>query len=106
MTYQQKDNSGAIFKNDRREKDTHPHMKGTIVVAGVEYWISAWTNTSEKGVRYQSLSVQPKQEMHDQGMRQVSDSAGTAGDGIIPARGQETYAQPAPVDDFEDDIPF
>ena len=73
--YQQKDNSGALFKNDKREKDTHPHMKGTITVAGVEYWISAWTNTSEKGVRYQALSVTPKEDAHNQGVAQARQAA-------------------------------
>lgn len=93
--YQQKDNSGALFKNDRREKDTHPHMKGTIMVAGVEYWISAWTNTSEKGVRYQSLSVQPKQEVHDQGMTQSRQATAPSP--------HEVYQ---PVEIADDDIPF
>ena len=53
--YQQKNNSGVLFKNDRRESDTHPHMKGNIVVDGKEYWLSAWTNTSKSGTRYQKL---------------------------------------------------
>lgn len=98
MAYQQKDNSGALFKNDKREKDTHPHMKGSIMVAGVEYWISAWTNTAESGVRYQSLSVQPKQQAHDQGVAQARQAA-------TPSQ-HEVYAQSAPDDFEEDSIPF
>ena len=58
---QQKDNSGALFHNDRREKDTHPHYKGNIMVDGVEYWLSAWVNTSKDGKKYMSLAVTPKQ---------------------------------------------
>lgn len=34
MSYQQKENSGAIFKNDRKEKETHPDYTGIINVAG------------------------------------------------------------------------
>ncbi len=94
MAYEQKDNSGVLFKNDKRETDKHPHMKGSIMVAGVEYWISAWTNTSEKGVRYQALSVQPKQQVHNQGVQEARQAA---------APSQHAQAE----DDFtNDDIPF
>lgn len=37
-----KDNEGAIWKNERREKDTHPHFTGSATIDGVEYWVSAW----------------------------------------------------------------
>ena len=32
--YEQKDNSGALFKNDKRETENHPHYKGSIRVDG------------------------------------------------------------------------
>ena len=59
MAYEQKDNSGTLFKNDRREKDSHPHAIGTALIDGVEYWISAWTKDGQKG-RFQSLSFKRK----------------------------------------------
>ena len=37
-----RDNEGAIWKNDRREADTHPHFRGQATIDGVEYWVSAW----------------------------------------------------------------
>lgn len=61
MAYEQKDNSGTLFKNDRREKDSHPHATGTALIGGVEYWVSAWTKDGAKG-RFQSLSFKPKVE--------------------------------------------
>lgn len=67
-----KDNSGALFRNDRKEKDTHPDYKGTITVNGVEFWISGWLNESQKGVKYMGLSVQEKQEAHNNGVKQAS----------------------------------
>ena len=62
MTFEQKDNEGALFKNDRREKDSHPHAKGTIRINGVDYWLSAWTNADKNGNKYQSLKATMKQQ--------------------------------------------
>ena len=54
-------NRGVLFKNDKRETENHPHAKGSINIEGKEYWLSAWTQTSKAGDRYQSLSAQPKE---------------------------------------------
>lgn len=59
--FQQKDNSGSLFKNDRREKDTHPHATGSALIDGVEYWVSAWTKEGAKG-KWQSLAFKKKEE--------------------------------------------
>lgn len=61
MPYEMKENSGTLFKNDKREKDSHPHAKGTALIDGVEYWVSAWTKEGAKG-RFQSLSFQKKEQ--------------------------------------------
>ena len=85
MAYEQKDMSGSLFKNDRREKDTHPHAKGSALINGVEYWVSAWTKESRDGQKYQSLSFTMKN----------ADQTGS-------------YArqEPARQDDLSDEIPF
>jgi len=85
--YETKDFTGALFANDRKQKDTDPNAKGSAVIGGVEYWVSAWTNTSAKGQRYQSLRFTAKEEVHNEGMAQVKKAAGDFGD-------------------FQDDIPF
>ena len=61
MAYEHKENSGSIFKNEKREKDTHPHMTGTALIDGKEDWVSAWTKEGQKG-RWQSLAFKPKEE--------------------------------------------
>lgn len=58
---EKRENGGILFKNDRKEKDTHPDMKGFLDVGGVEYEIAAWSRTGQKG-KFLSLSVKPKQE--------------------------------------------
>jgi hypothetical protein len=64
MDRQQRDNSGVLFKNDRREKDSQPHATGSAMIDGVEYFVSAWTKEGAKG-RFQSLAFKPKQERRD-----------------------------------------
>lgn len=56
-------NRGILSRNDRKEQPTHPDMKGTINVDGVEYWLSGWTQTRKDGSgKFLSLSVKRKDE--------------------------------------------
>jgi hypothetical protein len=60
MAYELKDNSGSLFRNEKKETDKHPNATGTVMVGGVEYWISAWTKDGAKG-KFQSLAFKPKE---------------------------------------------
>jgi hypothetical protein len=60
--FQQKENSGSLFKNDKREKDTHPNATGSALIGGVEYWVSAWTKKDKNGNAWQSLAFKPKEQ--------------------------------------------
>ena len=60
MAYEMKDNTGSLFKNDRKETDTHPDYKGTALIGGVEHWLDAWINTAKDGTKYMSLKMKPK----------------------------------------------
>ena len=51
------DNSGALFKNSKKEKESQPDLTGKITINGVEYNLSGWGNTSKSGNEYISLKV-------------------------------------------------
>jgi len=60
MSYEQKPNSGTLFANDRKEKESDPNAKGTALIDGVEYWISNWTNITKDGKKYMKLPFSVK----------------------------------------------
>ena len=55
-----KDNTGVLFKNDKKLNDNHPDYKGSITVGGVEYWISSWIKQGKNG-KVMGLAVTPKE---------------------------------------------
>ena len=77
-----KDNSGVLFKNDKKESGNQPDYKGNITVNGVEYWLSAWIKEGKSG-KFMGLAVSPK-ETQSQPVKQASKR----------------------VEDMDDDIPF
>lgn len=70
--YEQKDGSGALFKNSEKESENHPDYRGSIKIGGTEFWLSAWLKTSAKGTKYMSLSAQPKQERAEKPAKQAA----------------------------------
>jgi len=84
MTEYDNTNSGALFKNDKKEKESQPDYRGPINVQGVEMELAAWLKTSQKGKKFMSLKIGPKWEPKESAAPQ----------------------QAPPKDDFDDDIPF
>ena len=41
MTYEMKDGSFSLFKNDKKLTEKHPDYKGSIKINGVEHWFDA-----------------------------------------------------------------
>jgi uncharacterized protein (DUF736 family) len=60
MAYEMKNYSGSMFKNDRKESDSHPDYKGSAMIAGVEMWMDAWIKKKEGAKAYMSFSFKPK----------------------------------------------
>lgn len=89
MAYEQRDNSGTLFKNEKKEKDSHPNMTGKAMIGGVLYYVSAWTKEGNKG-KFQSLSFKP-----------------VTGEVSAPPQDSQPSARTAPnFSDLDDDIPF
>jgi hypothetical protein len=89
MTEYDNTNRGALFKNDRKDKDSQPDYKGSLNVAGTDLWISAWLNTSKDGKKYMSLSVTPKEEQKPQTLAEKSQGK-----------------PPVDAGEFDSEIPF
>ena len=75
---QQKDNSGILFRNRKKESDKQPDARGSATIDGKEYWLSGWTKQGDKG-RFLSLAFSPKdketvEQKVQQAEQEVEDS--------------------------------
>lgn len=81
-----RDNSGVLFKNSRKEKDSHPDYQGEALIDGIEHWLSAWIKDGKKG-KFMSLAFKVKEAKVEAKPPKVSHAKGG-------------------VADIDDDLPF
>ena len=103
-------NSGALFENEKRDKESHPHLRGSCTIKTpdgelVEYWVSAWQKTSKKGNDFFSLSFQLKED--SAGKKADKHDKPASQGGLFkkrdePAKTASKIADP----DLDDSIPF
>jgi hypothetical protein len=68
---------GVLFRNTaKRDGKRDADYRGHIQIAGLDYWLDAWLNTSKGGIQYLSLSAKVK--AHQPGSRRTDDKATTA----------------------------
>jgi hypothetical protein len=101
MAYEQKDNSGSIFRNDKKEKETHPDGKGSAMIDGVEYWVSSWNKVGQNGTQFRSLAFQRKEGVPSQ-QRQQPEPARRPSQDAARAR---QLAPRGGFDDIDSDLP-
>ncbi len=72
---EQYDNSGVLFVNDRKEKETQPDYTGNIVMGGVKKRLAGWkkTSKSDPSMTFLSISVSDFQEQKEEPVQQKSD---------------------------------
>ena len=81
--FKHKVGQGSIFRNERKEQETHADFTGSCNVGGEEYWISMWQNPPANGKKgYYNIRFNKKDAM--------------------PATPVESAAN----NNFDDDIPF
>lgn len=61
MSFERKDLNGALFLNDKRDRDTHPHYKGNATIRGEEFWMDAWINEDKNGKKYLAVKFKAKE---------------------------------------------
>lgn len=87
MAYEQKDGTGALFKNEDKQAETHADYRGTIRINGQDYWLDAWLRVAKgSGKKYMSLSAKPKL---------ARQTPGTV-----------VHKEDVPPDEFDESIPF
>ena len=72
---EQYDNSGVLFVNDRKEKDSQPDYTGNIVMGGVKKRLAGWkkTSKSDPSMSFLSISVSDFQGKKEEPEQQKSD---------------------------------
>ena len=60
MAFQQRENSGSLFENDRKRNDKDADWSGSALIGGVEYWVSGWDKVTANGRNLRSLSFKRK----------------------------------------------
>lgn len=58
--FQQRELSGSLFKNDRKEQANHPDYRGDCLIDGVAYWASGWIKTTQRGDKFLSMAYTRK----------------------------------------------
>lgn len=78
-------NSGAIFKNDKKNADNHPDYRGKINVEGKTWEISLWVREGQQAGKYFSAAIKEPWVKPDEPVQQANITS---------------------VQDEDDDLPF
>lgn len=103
MAFEKRDNSGTLFKNAKKEKETHPDYNGDVTVNGESYWISGWLKKDRNGNTFMSLSFKPKQQSSGIGKPGYAGASKPIGQKVDNAG---RVARPSLSEQLDDEVPF
>ena len=61
MSDKKYENSGILFRNDRKDGERDRDYSGSINIDGRDFWLSGWIKAGKNG-KFLSLAVKPKQD--------------------------------------------
>lgn len=116
MAYEHRPDSGSIFPNDRKTKDTQPDWRGSALIDGVDYWVSLWF-VEKNGKQRASLRFNRKDESSDGEQSRAASprgfdrpqNASPPAESRQPPPTRDTHtatSDPQQRDIYDDDIPF
>lgn len=87
--------TGILGKNDYKQKDTHPDMRGRVKIHGVWFWVSGWARKSGQGSEFYSLAITEMtlDEAHKQEERSANRQRGQTNGGFGNTQQQQGQQQ-------------
>lgn len=67
MAYEQRNNNGSLFKNDRKNNERQPDYTGNAIINGKNMRVSAWIKKSQNGTAFMSLAFEEVNGAYQQG---------------------------------------
>ena len=85
MTDYDNSNQGAIWRNEKKETETHPDFTGSATIGGVEYWVKGWKRGPDANPKSPALKLKfaRKDEQQDQKPAQAKAPAAAFADDDI-----------------------
>lgn len=104
MTEYDQTNRGSIWRNEKKEKDTHPDFTGSLNVNGQEFWVNAWKRKDGANPKAPALSfsIKPKEEQQSISQRAMPKAPNS----YAAATGRDPISTGHLDRDLNDDVPF
>jgi len=68
--YEQKDNDGVAFTNNKKVEEWHADFTGKAMVDGKMYWVAISDKTSKAGNPYKKLKFKPMEDQYSSPARE------------------------------------